>query len=101
MRKNALCIVALILAAAFIAAPAAAGIYSPMKLNPLKISAPRTYLSGLDVKDTTTFQPFQASIQKMNLTPAPIPQMSMKSNDGKWDYNWGSDRFKPGGFWIM
>lgn len=101
MKKNAIYIISLLLAIVLIITPAAASLYSPMKHNTLKISAPRTYLSGFDVRDSTTFHPFQLQIQKMNLTPAPIPQMSLNSSDGKYYYNWGSERFTPGGHWIQ
>jgi|GEM_PF-2243845 hypothetical protein len=100
MRKNTYFIAALLLAIAFLVAPAAAGFYSPAKSAMPQISAPRTYLSGFNVKDSSTFHQFQVQIQGMNLTPPPIPQMSLKSNDGKWDYNWGTARFNPGGYWL-
>jgi len=100
MRKNTYFVAALLLAVAFLVAPAAALFNFPAKSTMPQISAPRTYLSGFDVKDSSTFHQFQVQVQGMNLTPPPIPQMSMTSIDGKWDYNWGSARFKPGGAWV-
>lgn len=98
MKMDASCLIALVLAAAFIAAPAAAGLISPHRLP--QVSAPRTFLAGFNANDPATIQPFKALVQGMNLTPAPIPQMTMYSFNGKYQYNWGSDRFKPGGKWI-
>ncbi|OPX72297.1 MAG: hypothetical protein A4E40_00952 [Methanoregulaceae archaeon PtaU1.Bin059] len=100
MRKNTYVVVALLLGVAFLMVPAAAAFHSPIKSTMPQISAPRIYLSGFDVKDPSTFNQFQVQINAMNLTPPPIPQMSLKSIDGKWDYNWGSDRFTPGGHWL-
>jgi len=100
MRKNTYFIAAFLLAVAVLVAPVAAGFIVPAKSNLPQISAPRTFLSGFDVKDSSTFHQFQVQVQGMNLTPPPIPQMSLTSIDGKWDYNWGSARFKPGGYWL-
>lgn len=100
MRTKALFVIGILLVLSLAIAPAAAGFYTSHNFNPPQISAPRTYLSGLDVRDISTFHQFQVQIQGMNLTPPPIPQMSLKSYNGKYDYNWGSDRFKPGGVWV-
>ncbi|HNQ29357.1 MAG TPA: hypothetical protein PKM87_04480 [Methanolinea sp.] len=73
MKKNAICVLALLLAAILIVAPAAAGIYSPQKVSPPQFSSQRSFLAGVDINNPASFQSFMATVRGMDLSPSSQP----------------------------
>lgn len=100
MKRVAHLLLSMLVLLAVLAGTSASAAFTPTKSGFPQISSPNSLLSGFNPKDPATMQPFMAKLQGMNLTPPPEPKMSLDSYDGKYSYNWGEDRFKPGGEWI-
>lgn len=83
MKKNAICVLALLLAAILIVAPAAAGIYSPQKVSPPQFSSQRSFLAGVDINNPASFQSFMATVRGMELTPPPQPKIKLPKYMGE------------------
>lgn len=100
MKRVAHFLVTILVCVVLLAGTSAAAAFTSAYSGFPQISSPNSLLSGFNPRDPATMQPFITKVQGLNLTPPPEPRMSMDSYDGKYSYNWGEDRFKPGGTWI-
>ncbi len=82
MKKKAIILFTILLAIALIATPTVAGISSPLKFKSIKVSSQRTLLSGLNVNNPSTLQPFATVINDMDFSPAPQPEHNLPAYSG-------------------